>query len=178
MKYEKLLDENKIEKFINKQEVNFDISLKDLDTAKENIKLNVNWAFVIAYEAVLRAGNKLMNFLGYRAIGKEHHKNMFEFLKETEINQELIKYFDNIRKKRNDFVYRDIEAIQETEAKEIIEKAGELVQEIRTFVLKNRTEEDEDSKLTPEEEILVEEARKEFKEGKRTSLEELKKELN
>ena len=143
MNFERLLSENKIEKLLKKQEINLDLSKKDISTAKDNLNSNHSWAFVIAYEAVLRAGNKLMNFLGYRAIGKEHHKNMFEFLKETKINQELIDYFDNIRKKRNDFIYRDIEKVSEDEAKEIINKAEEFVQEIRTFVQEIRTDENE-----------------------------------
>ena len=81
-----------------------------------------------------------MNSIGYRAVGKEHHKNVFRFLKEIKINQDLVDYFDNIRKKRNDFIYRDIESILEDEAKEIISTAEEFVQEIRTFVQKNRTD--------------------------------------
>jgi uncharacterized protein (UPF0332 family) len=87
-----------------------------------------NRVMAIAYEAVLKAGNKLMNFLGYRAVGKEHHKNLFEFLRETNINKELVVYFDKIRKKRNDFVYRDIETVDKSECGQIIEKANGFVQ--------------------------------------------------
>lgn len=140
MNFKKLLSEDKIEKLLKKQEIKLDLSDKDIQTAKDNLELNHSWAFVIAYEAVLRAGNKLMYFLGYRTIGKEHHKNMFEFLKEIKINQELVNYFDNIRKKRNDFIYRDIESILKEEAEEIIKRAEEFVQEIRTFVQEIRTE--------------------------------------
>ena len=140
MSFEKLLSENKIEK-VEKNEFKLESVNKDLEFAEKGLETsNYDRVMAVVYEGVLKAGNKLMNFLGYRAIGKEHHKNMFEFLRKIEINQNLVRYFDNIRKKRNDFVYRDIEIILKEEAKEIIEKAKEFVQEIRTFVQENRTD--------------------------------------
>lgn len=139
MSFEKLLNEKKIEE-VEKTEFSSDSAEKDLEFAQKGLETkNYNRVMAVAYEGVLRAGNKLMNFLGFRAIGKEHHKNVFEFLREININQELVEYFDDIRKKRNDFVYRDVESISKEEAEQIIEKAKELVQEIRTFVHKNRT---------------------------------------
>lgn len=123
MNFEKLLNEKKIEK-VEKTEFNLELAEKDLVFAKKGLETNnYDRVMTIAYEAVLRAGNKLMNFLGYRAIGKEHHKNIFEFLKEINIDQDLVKYFNKIRIKRNEFIYRDIENISKSEAEEIIEKA-------------------------------------------------------
>ncbi len=52
---------------------------------------------------------------------------------------ELVNYLDNVRVKRNNFLYRDVENISKEEAAEIIKKAEDFVQEIRTFVHKNRT---------------------------------------
>ena len=140
MNFEKLLKENKIES-VEKTDFNADSSEKDLEFAKKGLETeNYNRVMTIAYEAVLRAGNKLMNFLGYRAKGKEHHKNIFLFLKESNIDMELTIYFDHIRKKRNDFLYRDVATTSKEEAEEIIKKAGEFVHKIRTFVHKIRTE--------------------------------------
>jgi uncharacterized protein (UPF0332 family) len=139
MNFEKLLSEKKIEE-VKKSEFDTKEAEKDINFAKKGLEIkNFEWAMTIAYNSVLRTGNKLMNYLGYRAIGKEHHKNLFEFLRQTEINQELVNYFDKVRKKRNDFIYRDVVKTSSGEAEEIIKKAQELVQEIRTFVQKNRT---------------------------------------
>jgi len=99
MNFDELLKNNKIEKV---EKSDFDISLaeKDLDFAKKGIETgNYDRGMAVIYEAVLRAGNKLMNFYGFRAIGKEHHKNTFEFLKIVSFDKEIIEYFDNIRKK-------------------------------------------------------------------------------
>jgi len=126
MSFEKLLNENKIEE-VEKTEFNSESIEKDLDFAEKGLETeNYDRVMTIAYEAVLRTGNKLMNFLGYRAIGKEHHKHIFEFLKEAKIDQDLIDYFNNIRKKRNDFIYRDIETISKEEAEEDYKK-GKII---------------------------------------------------
>lgn len=139
MNFEKLLSEEKIEK-VEKTEFNSESAEKDLKFAETGMKTeNYDRVMAVSYEAILRIGNRLMNFLGYRSIGKEHHKHMFEFLKESGFKKELIDYFDIIRKKRNDFIYRDIENISKEEAEEILNKAEEFVQEIRTFVQEIRT---------------------------------------
>ncbi len=139
MSFEKLLNEKKIEA-VEKSEFDLRSVELDLEFAKKGLETkNYNRVSAVAYEAVLRAGNKLMNFLGYRAIGKEHHKNVFEFLKESNFDQDLVRFFNKIRVKRNNFIYRDSEKLSKEEAEEIIEKAEEFVQKIRTFVQKIRT---------------------------------------
>ncbi|MBI2630065.1 HEPN domain-containing protein [Candidatus Pacearchaeota archaeon] len=139
MNFEELLSEKKIER-VEKQKVDFDKCEKDILSAEHNFNAgDYEWARTIAYNSILRAGIKLMAFLGYRAIGKEHHKNTFEFLGKIEIDEELAKYFNYIRIKRNEFIYRDIETASESEAKETIVKAKEFVLKIRTFVLEYKT---------------------------------------
>ena len=140
MNFEKLLSEKKIEK-IDKTDFNLKSVELDLEFAKKGLETNnYNRVMTISYEAVLRAGNKLMNLLGYRAIGKEHHKNVFEFLKESGFDQELLMFSNKIRVKRNNFIYRDTENISKEEAEEIINKAEQFVHKIRTFVRKIRTQ--------------------------------------
>jgi hypothetical protein len=58
----------------------------------------------------------MMNLLGYRAIGKEYHKNLFKFLKKMDIDRNLI----------NNFIYRDAEKVSKEEAEEIVEKRKRL----------------------------------------------------
>jgi len=148
MKFERLLSEKKIEK-VEKKDFTSDSFEKSIEFAKNGFKTeNYDEIMSVVYNAVFKISNRLMNFLGYRAIGKEHHKNLFEFLRETGLNEELVDYFNKIRVKRNNFVYRDIENISKEEAEEIIEKAKEIVQQIRTFVQKNRTGEKEKEKTS------------------------------
>lgn len=141
MNFGKLLSEKKIEK-VEKKEFSEGSAEKSLAFAKNGVETgNYEEAMSVTYNAVFKVCNNLMNFLGFRAIGKEHHKNLFEFLLQAGLDEESIVYFDNVRKKRNDFLYRDIENIGKEEAEEIIKKAEELVRKIRTFVRKIRTDE-------------------------------------
>jgi len=139
MKFEKLLSDKKIEK-VEKTEVDLTSVEKDLKFAQKGMETeNYDRVMAVAYEAVLRAGNKLLNFYGYRTIGKEHHKHTFEFLKVVDVDEALVDYFDNIRKKRNNFIYRDVSSTSKEEAEEILKKAESFVHKIKTFVHKIRT---------------------------------------
>lgn len=139
MSFERLLNDKKIE-IIEKTEFKSESFEKSMEFANKGMETeNYDEILSLVYNNILKVCNKLMNLLGYRAIGKEHHKNTFEFLKQIKLNQEFVNYFDDIRKKRNDFVYRDISNVSKEEAQEVIEKAKIFVHEIRTFVHKNRT---------------------------------------
>mgnify|MGYP001448416862 CR=1 FL=1 len=139
MNFKELLEYKKIEK-VEKEEFNINLAEKDINSANHSLNSgDYDWALSIAYNAVLRAGRSFMFFIGYRPVGKEHHKNVFEFLRKTKFDKELIDYFDNVRKKRNKFVYGIIEGTSKENAKEVIEMAKDFVQKIRTFVQKIRT---------------------------------------
>ena len=141
MNFEKLLLEKKIER-VEKTEFDSGSAERDIEFARNGMETgNYNRVMSVVYEGILRLINRLMNFLGFRSIGKEHHKHSFEFLRISGFDEELTYYFDNIRKKRNDFIYRDIENISKEEAVEILEKADDFVHKIRTFVHKIRTKE-------------------------------------
>lgn len=139
MGYEKLLEENRIENVVKKE---FDLSLaeRDLKSAIDNLDLgNFDWALSIAYNSILQSGRALMFFLGFRPKGRYQHKTVFEFLLETGFNEELIYYFDSVRKTRHIAVYDEVDYVSENFASEAIEQAELFVQKIRTFVQENRT---------------------------------------
>ena len=99
MTFKELLNEKKIEG-VEKEEFDDTLAKKDIESAKHSLKSrDYDWALSIAYNAVLRVARSFMFHLGYRPIGKEHHKNVFEFLRKTEFDKELIDYFDNIKKR-------------------------------------------------------------------------------
>jgi len=134
--FKKLLDDGKIEK-VEKEIFSLDISLKDISSAKNSFNSeDYDWSINIAYTAVLKCCMGMMQSMGYRAIGKEHHKNTFEFMKETGFDIGLIDYFDKIRKTRNKFMYGFFEENNKRNAEETILKAEDFVQKMRTFVHK------------------------------------------
>ncbi|MCX6742499.1 MAG: HEPN domain-containing protein [Candidatus Pacearchaeota archaeon] len=140
MNFERLLNEGKIEK-VKKTDFSSESAEKSLVFARRGFETeNYDEIMSVIYNGIFKITNRLMNFLGYRAIGREHHKNTFEFLREIGIDQDLVQYFDNIRKKRNDFVYRDMESITREEAEKMIIYAEEFVKKIINFVKKSKDE--------------------------------------
>ena len=142
MNFEKLLKDKKIQVLKEKSLPDFEKCESDLKVAKNNFSnKDFDWAMNIAHNSVLLASREIMFYLGFRPIGKEHHKNVFGFLRELKFDKDLVDYFDKIRVKRNKVVYGELEEINEGLAEETIEKAKDFVHKIRTFVQEIRTDE-------------------------------------
>jgi uncharacterized protein (UPF0332 family) len=132
MKYDELLESGRI----RRQQASKSEIRKAMERADRDIKLagklmgeDWDWAFAVAYNAILQASRAYMSSLGYRPVGAEAHKNTFSFMalalgKEFE---ELISYFDRMRAKRNRAIYDVAGLISETEARNLYAKAGEFV---------------------------------------------------
>jgi len=139
MDYKRLLDEHRIEP-VEMEQFSTNLAEKDLISAKNSFSSrDYDWAISIAYNSVLRASRSFMQSRGFRAIGKEHHKNVFEFLRESCFDKDLVDFFDNIRKRRNNFLYGVLDGASKKDAKEVILAAEDFVHKIRTFVHKIRT---------------------------------------
>jgi uncharacterized protein (UPF0332 family) len=113
-------------------ESNLSRAQRDLDTAKANLKIDEEWAYAIAYHAMLRAGRAFMFASGYRPRGKDQHKTVVEFCSESlgKDFQHLIARFNRMRLKRHDFIYEPERPIPKTEAVKSLESAERFVQEI------------------------------------------------
>ena len=111
---------------------NLNRAQRDLRTAKANLKIDEEWAYTIAYHAMLRAGRAFMFASGYRPRGKDQHKTVVEFCSESlGIDfQHLTTRFNRMRLKRHDFIYEPERPIPRTEAVKSLESAGQFVQEI------------------------------------------------
>ncbi len=102
---------------------------RDLRTARATLDIDEEWAYTIAYHAMLRAGRALMVFLEYRPKGKDQHKTVGEFCSRVlgEEYRTLISKFHRMRQKRHKFVYEIEGTISRTEAKDSIESAKRLM---------------------------------------------------
>lgn len=111
---------------------------KDLITAKATIEIDEEWAYTIAYHAMLRAGRALMFFIGYRPKGKNQHKTVVDFCEETlgEDFRNLTERFNRMRIKRHDFIYEPERPIPRTEVTKSLESAGKFVKEIMDKIQK------------------------------------------
>jgi uncharacterized protein (UPF0332 family) len=90
--------------------------------------LSLDWRLAIAYNAVLQCAIAALAASGYRpGKGGSHHYYAIESLRYTlECGEELIRTLDAYRKKRNIADYEIAGAVTETEVKELIDMAGEI----------------------------------------------------
>jgi uncharacterized protein (UPF0332 family) len=112
-------------------------STHDLKTSKSNLEIDPEWAYTIAYHAMLRAGRALMISLGYRPSGKDQHKTIVLFAKAIFGNRlkDLIGIFDRMRRKRHDFIYEPDRPITRQEAEQGILDAEELLGQIKALII-------------------------------------------
>jgi len=112
---------------------------KDLLTAKATIDVDEEWAYTIAYHAMLRAGRALMFSMGYRPKGKDQHKTVVEFCTAAlgESFKTLTTRFNRMRMKRHDFIYEPERPIPKTEAVKSLESAERFVREMAGRVRKS-----------------------------------------
>jgi len=123
---------NKVHEFHYVPLHNLNRAQLDLRTAKANLKIDEEWAYTIAYHAMLRAGRAFMFASGYRPRGKDQHKTVVEFCSES-LGKDfhyLTTRFNRMRLKRHDFIYDPERPIPKTEAVKSLESAEQFVQEI------------------------------------------------
>ena len=101
--------------------------------ARRTLAEDWDWAFSIAYNAVLQASRAYMYSRGYRPAAEHGHKNTFSFLRAT-LGEDLastVGYFDRMRKKRNQAIYDVAGLISESEARTILDHAIRFVDIVR-----------------------------------------------
>jgi uncharacterized protein (UPF0332 family) len=90
---------------------------------------NDDWAFSIAYNAILQAVRALMFSQGYRPSGGYQHTAVVRFA-EFFLKEEDVIVFDRMRRKRHTTLYDTAGTVSEREAKNAVERAERLVHEL------------------------------------------------
>ncbi len=106
---------------------------RDLRMARYTMAEDWDWAFSIAYNAVLQASRAFMYSKGFRPASSQGHKNTFAFMR-AEFGSEftsLVGYFDRMRTKRNQVIYDVAGLITESEARSILKNAVEYVDAVK-----------------------------------------------
>lgn len=109
---------------------------RDIRMARLTMAEDWDWAFSIAYNAVLQSARAYMYSRGFRPAAEQGHKNTFAFMR-ADLGNELastIGYFDRMRKKRNQAIYDVAGLITEKEARSILKNAVAFVDTIKKLV--------------------------------------------
>ena len=132
MSLDKLIGEGSIHPFkAAQEEINrsMGIAHRDLNHSKRILSESLDWAYSIAYNAVLQASRAYMFHCGYRPASAESHKSTLAFMQfsvDPQL-QESIDYFDRVRKKRHRVIYDEVGLVSEKEAQQLIQKATEFI---------------------------------------------------
>ncbi|WP_342679631.1 HEPN domain-containing protein [Methanofollis sp. UBA420] len=99
-----------------------DLARRDVAVAGTVLAGNSDWAYTIAYNAMLQAGRALMFSKGYRPSGANQHISVVRFA-ELFLDREIVLAFDRMRRKRHITVYDMAGTISEEEAKNAVSRA-------------------------------------------------------
>jgi uncharacterized protein (UPF0332 family) len=147
MNYGKFLKNNLIKKQnpdFKQIELQLQRSLKDLQTANENLNIDLTWTYTIAYHAMIRAGRALMYSKGFLPTTKNTHKTIVEFTKlllGNNYETTTIK-FDRMRRRRHDFIYDSINHMSLNETKSCLTTAKKLIDKIFDIVKNENPQKD------------------------------------
>ena len=137
MNLEKLLEQGEIARIKPNRKtalVILDLAERDLKSAADTLaKEDHDWTLAIAYNAMLQAGRAFMFYKGYRPKGVYKHLSVVHFMAcFTDLfGRELIKLFDNIRKRRHVAIYEKPRTVSESEAERALANAEELVEKVK-----------------------------------------------
>ncbi|MBI5166601.1 MAG: HEPN domain-containing protein [candidate division NC10 bacterium] len=107
-------------------------ALKDLRTAKANLESDEEWAYAIAYQAIIRAARALILAEGYRPKGREAQKTIILLvgaLRPADFGS-LINKLDIMRRKRQSFIEETGRPISKYEVADALQEAEEFVSRV------------------------------------------------
>jgi len=102
---------------------------KDIVAAKANLEIDEEVTYNYAYLSMLRCGRAIMFMKGYRSVDGQQHKTIIELSGEI-LGKEfksVIKKFDHMRRKRNQFTYDPSLPVSKIEAENALKTAEEFV---------------------------------------------------
>ncbi|MEM3030883.1 MAG: HEPN domain-containing protein [Candidatus Micrarchaeia archaeon] len=106
---------------------------RDLAVAGKTLEVDCDWAFVMAYNAMLHAAMALMFAEGYAPSGEERHKIAVDYA-DAKLGArfgDLVSLFDRMRKKRHAVLYEKVGSISRYEAGFALKTAKEFVERIK-----------------------------------------------
>jgi uncharacterized protein (UPF0332 family) len=141
MPYEQLVQQGRIKPYkARPEEVRklLRVAARDLATAERNLAEDHDWAYTIAYNAILQAARALILAKGYRPRGAESHTAVVQFIEEAlgTLYISQIALFDQMRRKRHRVIYEMAGLVSKQEAAQGIAFAKKFVEEIRLLINK------------------------------------------
>ncbi len=110
------------------------LAQRDITTSKRLLDEDPDWAFSIAYNAILQAARALMFSEGFRPHGRAQHISVIRFI-EVAMGKdvtETIVAFDRMRRKRHRAVYDTAGVVSTLEAENAIKRVEAFLKVVET----------------------------------------------
>jgi len=122
---------------IDQKKINDALALarRDVKTSRLLLASDHDWAYTIAYNAILQAGRALMFAHGYRPDGANQHISVVKFAG-LYLEEKDAVVFDRMRRKRHSSVYDTAGAISGAEAEFAVGQAEHLIRTIKALIKK------------------------------------------
>lgn len=114
-------------------------SKRDLEMAKKNLDADEPTAMDLVYKSMFHAANALIQSQGYRPGRIRQHRGTVEAVERTfgiEIKS-IVRKFDRLRQKRNEFEYQGLYRGTRTEIKNSFIDAKVLIVKIEDYIREN-----------------------------------------
>lgn len=111
------------------------LAKRDITTAKNILHQDADWAFNIAYNAILQTLRAFMFSKGYRPDGSNQHVSVVRFA-ELYFDRDVVIIFDRMRRKRHASIYDTAGTISSNEAKTAITTAEEIFKDVQKRITK------------------------------------------
>jgi uncharacterized protein (UPF0332 family) len=109
------------------------IAHRDLGVAKNLLSSSSDWAFTVAYNAILQGGRAIMFSKGYRPAGSNQHISVVRFCEEF-LSRDDAQWFERMRRKRHQTVYDSAGSVSKREAENAVKKAEEILHTIESLI--------------------------------------------
>lgn len=111
------------------------LAYRDLRTADGLLESNLDWAYIVAYNAALQAARALLFAHGFRPTGGEQHVTAVLALSAAGVDADTVDVVDRMRRKRHKVVYDQVGLVSRGAAMRAIKTAGALVEQIETMMI-------------------------------------------
>jgi uncharacterized protein (UPF0332 family) len=141
MPYDRLIKQARIKEYkatMGEVQQLLKVASRDLNAATNNLAESPDWAYTMAYNAVLQTGRALMLSQGFRPRGSEQHATVVEFVKEAlgGAYENQTNLFDQMRRKRHRVIYEVAGLISKNEAEQAVNFSKEFVKQITMVITK------------------------------------------
>jgi len=111
---------------------------KDIVVAKANLEIDEEVTYNYAYLAMLRCSRSMVFMKGYRSVDGQQHKTIIELSGEIlgEEFKSIVKKFDRMRRKRNQFTYDPFIPVSKIEAENALKTEENFVKTVLKLVQK------------------------------------------